>query len=311
MHPTLLTLGSLNISSFGFFLSLGFLLAIFIVWRLTRVYDIDEERTLDLSLLTFFGGLIGSRIFFVLMNLSQFNSIEKIILFNRFPGLSFWGGLIGGSVTLYLFSRRFKLNFFQIADFVIVGFFAGLILGEFGCLLGGCQYGMFTNLPIGVMQVGLLGKRFPIQLLSALIYLIILLNLWRVALKFHWSGKVLGLGLIFMGLTSFLFDFLRGDRILLTSWVSLNMISAVISLGLGLVTIYRVGKRSIKSDLGMIPLLFTSEKFRQTTLSRIGRGWYNLKVNFRVSLLRYYRLAVSRSKSILKSINVKYQKPQL
>src|SRR3989304_7271997 len=108
MFPVLLKVVPVSVSSFGFFLSLGFLSAVFIAWRLAKVYDLKEGKILDLCLLTFFGGLIFARVYFAILNWDLFGDLGKVILLNRYPGLSFWGGFFGGVLTLKLFTLRLK-----------------------------------------------------------------------------------------------------------------------------------------------------------------------------------------------------------
>lgn len=310
MHPTIAALGSFSISSFGLFLAIAFLSAVFTIWRLCRVYDIPEEQTLDITFLTFFGALVGSRIFFVLTNPNQFDSFLKILLINRYPGLNFWGGIIFGIVALKLLVNHFKLHFWQIADFVTVGVFVSLIFGSFGCLLGSCQYGVISNLPLSVPQVGVLENRFPIQLVSSLIYLLAALNLWKICLRFHWSGKVSALGFIFLGLIKFFTDYLRGDVSLVVWKITFNQIFGIGVFLFGFYIIYTQGKRSLKDDLNFLRSLFTQEKVRKVTLSKIQKGWYNRKVSWKVSILRSRKAFVSNTKSLLKNLNVKQNPPQ-
>ena len=47
MLPVLFSIGKISVSSFGIFLALGILLGIFLVWRLSRAWDLDEEKILD------------------------------------------------------------------------------------------------------------------------------------------------------------------------------------------------------------------------------------------------------------------------
>src|SRR5258708_17707733 len=173
MQPVLLTLGGQPISSFGLFLLLSFLASSYFIWRVVRAYELDEERAIDLLLLTFSGGLIGARVYFVLLHLNQFDTLSKIVLINRYPGLSFWGGFLVGFLVLKFFAARFKLAFWQLADFALIGLLIGLSISSLGCLLGSCQYGLPSNLPFAVTQVGLIGKRFPLQIIEALVYLVI------------------------------------------------------------------------------------------------------------------------------------------
>ena len=123
MFPTIFSIGSLSISSFGFFLSLAFLFGTFLIWRLAKAWTINEEKVLDIILLTFFGGLIISRVYFIAQNSPLFGwDIMKMILVAKYPGFSFWGSFLGGWLSLYIFSRKLKMDFWQIADLISVGF---------------------------------------------------------------------------------------------------------------------------------------------------------------------------------------------
>lgn len=310
MHPTIVNIGTFAISSFGFFLAVAFLAAIFVIWRLCRVYDISEEQTLDITFLTFFGGLVGARLFFVLTNPNLFDSLLKILLINRYPGLNFWGGIIIGLLSLKLLVNHFKLHFWQIADFVTVGVFASLILGSFGCLLGSCQYGIVSSFPLSVSQVGVLENRFPIQLVSSILYLMSFLNLWKICLRFHFNGKVTALGLIYLGLIKFFTDYLRGDTVLVLGGVGVNQVFAIAAFIFGLYIIYTQGKRSVREDLLFVPSLFTDKRNRKLTLLKLQKAWYNRRVNWKVSLSKSRKTFVIKTKSILKNLNVTKNPPQ-
>jgi len=165
MLPVLFSIGPITVSSFGFFLSLAFLFATFLLWRLAHGWDLNEEKILDLIILSFFGGLIGARIFFIMLNFNLFSfDLGKMLLVTKYPGLNFWGGFLGGWLTLNFFTRRFKMDFWQVADLAAIGLLGGLILGDLGCFLGGCSFGVPSNSFFAVPMVGVIGKRFPVQL---------------------------------------------------------------------------------------------------------------------------------------------------
>ncbi len=299
MHPVLLSVGTFSLSSFGLLLSLGFFLSVFVIWRLARVYEVNEELIIDLCLLTFFASLIGARLFFVLLNLDKYNSLTKIILLNRYPGLSFWGGIIPGVIVVYLLCRKFKLAFWEVADFVMVGLFGGLIFGSFGCLLSSCQYGLpYTGL-FSVPQAGLIGSRFPIQFISAVLFGIGFWYLWKVSLRFHFAGKIASLGLIVLGLIKLLTSFLRGDGIVIFKVISVEQILSLVILGYGIWVYYKQSKRSPRKDLSLVIIFLQSSKRRRLVLLNLKKSWYNLKVNFKFKFKNY-----------LKSINVKHKPPQ-
>lgn len=311
MHPVLLSFGSLVISSFGFFLALGFLAGLFTVWRLSRIYDIDEEKILDVSLLTFFGGLLGARILFAVFNPGTLNSVERIFSITRYPGLMLYGGLILGAGILYLLSKKLRLDFFQMADFLLVGVFAAEVLGSFGCLLGSCHPGITWSGPLSVDQAGLLGSRFPTQLLETVIFAFLFLIVWKEAVKFHFSGKILSLGLILLGLENFAVSFLRSDSILLFDIFNLTRLLGFVSFILGLVVIYTQGRRDIFFDLGIVADMLTNSKRRKTVLLSFKKGWYTTRVNLKSQTQRAYRSSFTQGKSLLKNINVRPRGPKI
>ena len=128
MFPTLLTIGSFSLSSFGVFLALAFLFGVFLIWRLSRAWDLDEEKILDLMLLTFLGGLVGARLFFGLINILAvkwgYNEVKifliwfDILAYLFFVGLAIWG-IIAGRCGNGIYSA-----FLIFAVWIIWGFLA-------------------------------------------------------------------------------------------------------------------------------------------------------------------------------------------
>src|ERR1035437_2093730 len=101
MFPVLFIIPGKSVSSFGIFLALGFLYGVFLIWRLSRAWDLDEEKVLDLTLFTFLGGLIGARLYFALENPQIFTAnILRLVLVTKYTGFSFWGAILGGWLTL-------------------------------------------------------------------------------------------------------------------------------------------------------------------------------------------------------------------
>lgn len=274
MFPVLFSIGNISISSFGAFLALGFLFSVFLVWRLTRAWDLDEEKILDVTLLTFLGGLLGARLYFILENLSFFGfSLLKWLLINKYPGFSFWGGFLGGWLTLHILARRFKIDFWQLSDIAAVGFLGGLILSEVGCFLGGCNIGIPANVFLAVPMVGQLGKRWPIQAIEALLLSLVLLKIWSAATHFHQRGKIVGMALIYLGLIKLLLEPLKqaGKGYFFDS----------ILVILGVTIFYKATRRNILTDLKrgfqFIASLTTKADSRKTLLQHINKTWYNQK----------------------------------
>ncbi len=297
MLPTLFKLGGLPVSSFGFFLLLSFFLSSFIIWRIIRFYDVDEEKTTDLLLLTLIVSLLTSRLYFIAAHLQVFDSLEKIILINKYPGLSFWGAFIGGFLSLRLFSLRFKLSFWKIADYTQAALFLSLSISSLGCLLSSCQIGLPSNLPVAIRQVGFLDKRFPIQVIESLIFFIGFLYLWKASLKFHFDGQITAKALMLLGFLKLCLEPFKETQNFLgpltegTTW-------ALLIFGYGVVVYYLQSKKSLVADLRYLLSLFKSSSKRQALVLKLVRSWYNFKVNLKVSALNFKR-------KVFKTLNVK------
>lgn len=284
MYPVLLTIGPVSVSSFGFFVALGFLVAVFNMWKLAKIYDLDEERILDLALWTFFGGFIFSRIFFLIFSWPLYSDLAKAILIYLYPGFSFWGGVIGGIVTCWYFSRRFKLKVWQVLDLASVAFLIGVAVADIGCFLGGCVYGKVSNLPIATPIVGLIGKRLPISLIEALIYCLLYLHLKRMVVKYHFPGKVFSLMLIHLGVIKFILDSYRGDVNIIYLWLSLGQVFAAISVSIGVCIYYIQAKRSVVEDIRYLVSLVSSNKRRAELITQVKKNWYNYRVYWQLHL---------------------------
>lgn len=294
MLPVLFSMGKFNVSSFGIFLALGFLLGVFLIWRLGRAWDLDEEKVLDLSLLTFLGGLIGARLYFVLEHLSFFaDSPLSVILINKFPGFSFWGGFLGGWLSLYFFSKRFKMNFWQLADIALVGFLGGLILSNIGCLLGGCNAGVLSKAFFAVNIEGLVGKRWPVPAVEAILLSLALMRIWSLATHFHQRGKIVSLGFIYIGIIELILVPVRQNQ----SKVIFPLVLTV----LGLIIYYRVTRKNPLTHLKMmgkfLGAVITSSEIRKQLIQSLGKSWYNQKTNISWKFRNF--------KKILRRSNVK------
>ncbi len=295
MFPILLSIGKISIFSFGIFLSLSFLLGIFLVWRLSRAWELDEEKVLDLTLLSLLGGLVVSRIYFAVEHLQFFLEHHLAILaINKYPGFSFWGGVFGGILTLFLLVGRKKDNFLQALDIASVGVTGGLILANFGCFLGGCNIGITSNLFFAVNMMGVLGKRFPVQTLEALLLILAINKIWSMATHFHQRGKIFSVSLIYIAAIKLLMEPLKQNH-------DEGVLFSVLLLILGAYTFYKVTKRKLLLDLKEAVLFLyklpTDSKTRNYTLDRLKKYWYNRRVVISWNLRNF--------KKILRRFNVR------
>ncbi len=301
MLPILFNWGGFSLSSFGFFLFLSLAIGMFTIWRLGKLYEVDDESLSNLTLISFLGGLIGARILSVILNLDFFNTWEKIILLNKYPGLSLWGGLIGGFITVFLIYRKYKLNPYQVLDFLSVGVLIGLVIGEFGCFIGGCNSGIVSNLIIAFPVIGLIGNRLAISLIEATIFLILFRIFWRKVIRFHIWGGISGVILLEISLVFSVSNFLKDQ------WLEIDQIIAGLGVILGAVSYYLITKKSLTADLRYLYRLIKSRKKQSNLLEQYKKSWNNLKVSWSVAIRRktFPLQKIPRSSKLRRLLNVK------
>lgn len=293
MLPVLFSIGKISISSYGVFLALGILLGVFLIWRLSRAWDLDEEKVLDLILVTSLGSLLGARLYFVIEHLSYFSSPLNIILINKVPGFVFWGGLLGGWLTLYLFARRKRLDFWQLSDIAVVGLIGGLLFSDMGCFLGSCNIGAPSKVFFAVNMVGNIGKRWPVQAIEGVFLLIGLIKIWSQATHFHQRGKIAGLGLILIGGIKLILAPLQQNQALFFAWICLI---------LGISILYRVTKQNPLTQFRKIRKFIIKfvidPETRKQVIQILSRSWYNRKTNI--------GWRIRNLKKLLRRSNVKF-----
>jgi len=189
MLPVLFTLGSITIYTFGFFLGIGAFFAAFIIWRRLKELGIKEEKIIDGIIFCQFLGLFFSRLFFIIEKFSEFGLIlSRWVLIGRFPGLSFWGWLIGIILGLVFFSRRQKWDFWRIADEVTFGVLPFLFLFQLGAFFDGSGVGKPTGMPWGIFFPGSLVRQHPVSLMMGILILLIWIFLLRIERRWRtWS----------------------------------------------------------------------------------------------------------------------------
>jgi len=160
MLPILFSIGPIKIYTFGVFLVLSFFWGSFLLWKLIRLTAFKEEEAFDGLFVALGSALFFSRLFYVLLNFSEFGfSLLKFILINGYPGLSLYGAFFGGFLGLFIFCTLKKLKFWVLVDYFIPSLFLALAFGKLGSFFSGVEVGTKTKSFLAVKYVGFDGAR--------------------------------------------------------------------------------------------------------------------------------------------------------
>lgn len=150
MHPELLQLGPLHLRSFGAAMAVAFLVGTWLGLREARRLGLDEDRFVNVILVTLVAAVIGARGLYVIEHLAEFRSEWGSVLALWQGGLTLYGGVVAGTAAGLVAAARFGLPRWLVADALTPSLALGTLFGRMGCWLNGCCYGHPTTLPWGV-----------------------------------------------------------------------------------------------------------------------------------------------------------------
>lgn len=208
MYPIALHISRLNIYTHGVLIAIGAIVAGLALYKIAKKQNYRTDFIFDLIVFSLFGGIIGSRILYIILYHNQFASFKEMLyIWNG--GLVSFGGIIGGLAVAYFLLRSKKESFVKWFDLGIIALMIGWAFGRIGCLLNGDSYGI-----ISLSKINIWG-RIPTQLFES-IWSLLIAVLCYLTLRFQekWrlpDGVIFleGIGLYSLG--RFVVDFWRDE----------------------------------------------------------------------------------------------------
>ena len=201
IDPVAFSLGPIKVHWYGLMYLLGFLGAwVLARWRATH-YHLPWTTT-AISDLIFYGAvgvIVGGRLGYMLFyDTYQFLTEPWILLKLWQGGMSFHGGLIGVTVAMWLFARKFNKPFMQVTDFLAPLVPLGLATGRLGNFINGELWGRASDMPWAMIFPYSDGQpRHPSQLYElGLEGIGLFIFLWWYAAKPRAEGRVSAMFLI-------------------------------------------------------------------------------------------------------------------
>ena len=174
MHPVLF-----ETSGFVLYTQTVCLVAAFIAGLLVAIHEgrrfaIAQFELTNIVLLGFIASIFGARLFFLLLSqdLSLMSPQTFCTLGTNEGGFAFHGGLLVGGLVSLLVAWHYQLPIWRLGDALAPGLAAAMFFMRLGCLFNGCDYGVATTVPWGVLLHGT--QRHPIQLYEGLGNLLLL-----------------------------------------------------------------------------------------------------------------------------------------
>jgi phosphatidylglycerol---prolipoprotein diacylglyceryl transferase len=233
MQPHL-DLGPLTLQTFGICFAAAFVVSGAVVGRRLKELGHPPDWAYEIVFAALVGGLVGSRIDYVLQNWSK---VSDDLLGNLFSGsgLVWFGGLVGGAAGVLLWARWRGWLGLGLLDACAPALAVGYAIGRCGCQLSGDgDYGKPSHLPWAMAYpdgtVPTTREVHPTPVYETVAMGLVALVLWRLRDRYA-PGVLFAISLIPAGVERLLVEFIRrNDHVIagltLPQLVSIAMIAA-------------------------------------------------------------------------------------
>ena len=224
MHPILLTIGHVAVSSYLTLYLIAMLAMFGLALKRAPRFGVAREVILDVTLWFGPGMLLGVRLWHGVQARAQFRG-HWLDLLNPFrngqivgwSGTASTGGVVLGILAVYLYTVRHKQRFLAIADAGAVGYLLASGIGRIGCFLAGCCFGNPTDTWLGVVfppeghvnPFPLGTALWPTQLFYAGLELIGLFLIVRLERRYPFPGATFAMTVTYYALDRFLVEQVR------------------------------------------------------------------------------------------------------
>ena len=203
----------LDIMWYGVLMASAMILCVFLALKEGKRVKISEDDILNLAIIAIPCGLLGARLYYVIFNWPWYSKHMSEILNFRGGGMAIHGALIGGILAGFIYTKIKKINFFKMADTVMIGIPLGQAIGRWGNYINGEAHGGPTSLPWGIMVDGV--KVHPTFLYESIWDLGIFIFLWFFRKHKKYEGQLAIYYLILYSLGRFFIEGLRTDSLMI------------------------------------------------------------------------------------------------
>jgi len=204
-------------------LALAFFAGLWYIKRRSAAEKLPFEQMLNVAYILIFAGVIGGRLGYVVLHLSEFaeDPLSAINPFHggRFgiAGLNLYGGVLLALIAVFIYLRVKKLPWLAVLDLLAPTVGLGIGLGRIGCFLNGCCFGTPTGLPWGITYpAGSIPDSIfpnqsihPAQLYSSLYGFLLFFLLHNILKRKRFDGQVIAVYLMCEAVFRYAIEYVR------------------------------------------------------------------------------------------------------
>ena len=220
MHQYLFFIGDFPIRAYGLVLSFSIILATGVAYFFAKQDGRWSDHIVDIGIIGGFSGIIGARLWDVFFfDWSYYHNHLLEIPFVWQGGMAIQGGIVGGLLAGYIYTKIHKIDTWALADIIAPAIILGQALGRIANLLNGDAFGNPTGTSYGIIypQTTLAYQTYgnqplwPAEIWEGQIDIVIFALLLIFRTTNYAKGQVFLLYAMLYSLARFFLEYLRGD----------------------------------------------------------------------------------------------------
>jgi phosphatidylglycerol:prolipoprotein diacylglycerol transferase len=259
MLRTLFKIGPIGIHTYGLMLAIAFFAGLWYLKRRSPAERLPFDKILNVAYILIFCGVIGARLGYVVLHLSDFAE-DPWSAINPFhggnfgiAGLNLYGGVLLALVVVWIYLWLKKLPWLAVFDMLAPTVGLGIGIGRIGCFLNGCCFGTPTNLPWGITfpkgsipdSVFPQQAIHPAQLYSSLYGFLLFIGLHYILKRKRFDGQVIAIYLMVEAVFRFSIEYVRYyESAMHFSFLGLeptwNQVASLLLFAMGLIVYFSV-----------------------------------------------------------------------
>ncbi len=214
------SIGTLTVYWYGIIIVGALIVGLLITFYIAAKKQVATKHIYNLFFYLVPAGLIGGRIGYVITDWNFFIAHPQAIIKVWEGGITIFGVLLAGLLTVWIYSRVKKVSFWGFSDAIIVAVPLMQAIGRWGNYMNQELFGPPTSLPWGIYigashrPVGHINQQYfhPLFLYESILLLFVFIALWYAVQKMELKkGRLTLLYFSMFFMVRFLLDFLRID----------------------------------------------------------------------------------------------------
>lgn len=259
MNPVLFTIYGIEIRWYSVLLLVGMLLGIYMLMKEGKRFNIPKDFTFNLAFWVIIIGIISARLYYCIFNFSLYKDNLLDIFKIWEGGLAIHGGIIGGFITLFIYTKRYNVSTYKITDMAVVPLLLAQAIGRWGNFFNSEAHGAATtyyhlkelHIPEKIIEGMKIGNvyyhpTFFYESIYCFIGFILLLIIRRF--KYIKRGQITCLYLMYYSVGRFFIESLRTDSLMLGGFRVAQIVSVALFF-IGLIAFMILSRKGRFEDL--------------------------------------------------------------